>query len=205
MSCGLIGVRRGDQHFAEVAFDMVLLRVAHAAMRHHRAFAGAVAGLGGEVFRGVGVGAGILAAVVEPRRLAASADSAASSSTQCFRERMLDRLVLADRPAEHNALPRIARRAREGDAADAHRLGGDQDALRVQPVQQHAEPFALLADAVLLPALPCPSKNTMFEIDRVAAHLVDQPHLGMRAVELRVEQRHPVDAPLHLLAAAWCG
>ena len=43
----------------------------------------------------------------------------------------------------------VARGAGERDAAEPDRLGGDQDALRVHPVQDVLEALALLADAVL--------------------------------------------------------
>ena len=60
-----------------------------------------------------------------------------------------DALVLADRPAEDDALVGVRDRSANGDPADAERLGRDQDALGVEPVEQVAEAVALLADAVV--------------------------------------------------------
>ena len=62
------------------------------------------------------------------------------------RDRKLHALVLADRPAEHDALVRVARRALDEPAAVADALGGDQDPLGVQAVEDVAEALALLAD-----------------------------------------------------------
>ena len=73
---------------------------------------------------------------------------AASSSIQFLRKRMLDRLVLADRTVEHDALARISRRALERQHAEPDRLGRDQDALGIHAVQDVLEAPALLADAV---------------------------------------------------------
>ena len=75
---------------------------------------------------------------------------------------MLDRLVLADRPAEHDALLGVARGAGQRRAADADRLGRDQDALGVHAVQDVLEALALLADAVLHRHRQ-PSKNSWLE------------------------------------------
>ena len=58
----------GDLDLAEIALDMVLAGIAHAAMGHDRRLAGAEAGLGGTVFGGVGIGPGLLAAVIGGRR-----------------------------------------------------------------------------------------------------------------------------------------
>src|SRR4029077_10136566 len=54
----------GDLDLAEIAFDMVLAGIAHAAMGHDCCLAGAKAGLGGAVFGGIGIGAGLLPAIV---------------------------------------------------------------------------------------------------------------------------------------------
>src|SRR5437763_386167 len=54
----------GDLDFAEIALDMVLTGVAHAAMRQHRRLAGAMPGLCGEVFGGISERAGLLAGIV---------------------------------------------------------------------------------------------------------------------------------------------
>ena len=113
-------------------------------------------------------------------------------------ERVLDALVLADRPAEDDALAGIARGAGERDAAEPDRLGGDQDALRVHPVQDVLEALAFLADAVLERHLE-PVDEQHVRIDRVAAHLGDLAHLDGAAVEVGVEQGHALRRPRRLL------
>ena len=67
-----------------------------------------------------------------------------------FGKRMLDRLVLADRAAEHDALLGVGGGAPKRGAAEADRFGGDQDALGIDAVQDVLEAAALLADAVLV-------------------------------------------------------
>ena len=60
-----------------------------------------------------------------------------------------DALVLADGPAEDDALVGVGDGPLDGDPPDAERLGGDEDALGVEPVEQVGEALALLADAVV--------------------------------------------------------
>ena len=62
------------------------------------------------------------------------------------RDRELHALVRADRPAEDDALRRVARRPLDEPAAVADALGGDQDPLGVHAVEDVAEALALLAD-----------------------------------------------------------
>ena len=111
---------------------------------------------------------------------------------------MLDRLVLADRPAEDDALLGIARRARQRRPSDADRLRRDQDALRVHAVQDAGEALALIADAVL-DGNGHGIEEHLVGIDRHAAHLVDLAHLDVRAVERGIEEREALGALLDLL------
>ena len=87
-----------------------------------------------------------------------------------FGQRVLDGLVLADGAVEHDPLLRILGGALQGDPADADAFGGDQDPLRVQPVQQIVEALAFLADPVLLRHRQAVEED-LVRIDRVAAHL----------------------------------
>jgi hypothetical protein len=57
---------------------------------------------------------------------------AASSSAHDFRERMLDALVLTDRPPEHDALFRVLRRTLQRRAPKANRFGSKQNALGIE-------------------------------------------------------------------------
>src|SRR5215469_6727845 len=133
----------GDLDFAEITFDVVFTSVPHAAMRHDRGLAGAKAGLGGAILGGIGIRAGLLAAVIsigrpqyhQLRRL---------ELDPALGERVLYRLVLADRPAEDDALCRVTGGAIERGAPETDCLGGDQDALRVHAVQDIVKSPALL-------------------------------------------------------------
>ena len=63
-----------------------------------------------------------------------------------LRDRKLDALVLADRAAEDDALGRVGGRLLDEPAPVADALRGDQDPLRVHPVEDVAEALPLLAD-----------------------------------------------------------
>src|SRR5918995_3203462 len=137
----------GDQHLAQEAFHVKLLGIAVAAMGEDRALAGGVGGARAEILGGVCLGAALLSVVIEPGRL--EGEQVGSLELHpALGERVLDRLVLADRPAEHDALLGVLRGAGGGCPADADRLGRDQHALRVEPMQQVVEALAFLADAV---------------------------------------------------------
>ena len=107
---------------------------------------------------------------------------------------MLHALVLSDRPVEHDALAGVRRGACECGAAQAHGLGGDQDALGVQPVEQDLEAAAFLADAVLGGHRQRLDEQHV-RVDGLAAHLRDLADLDACAIESRVEQREPVGRP----------
>src|SRR3954468_13252420 len=92
-----------NEAFAEVALDRVLLRIAHASMGQDRLLAGRERGLGGEVFGRVRLGAALRAAIVEACRLEHH-QVCGLELGPAFCERMLDRLVLADRTAEDDSL-----------------------------------------------------------------------------------------------------
>ena len=138
----------GDLDLAEIALDMVLAGVAHAAMGHDRGLAGAVAGLGGAVFGGVGIGAGLLAAVIDGRR-PQHHQLGRLELDPALGERVLDRLVLAYRAAEDDPLTGITRGAGECGAAETDGLGADQNPLRVHSVQDVMKALAFLANTVL--------------------------------------------------------
>ncbi len=62
----------------------------------------------------------------------------------------LDALVLADGAAEDDALARSRRRLLHEPTSVADALGGDENALSVQPIQEIAKSLTFLADQVLL-------------------------------------------------------
>src|SRR5260370_938478 len=115
-------------------------------MGQDRGLAGAVSGLAGEVFGGVGEGAGLFAAVIGGGGTQYQ-ELGGFQLDPALGQRMLDPLVLADRPAEDDALAGVARGAGERGPPEPDRLGSDQDALGVHAMQDVLEPPALLADA----------------------------------------------------------
>src|SRR5437867_6515424 len=100
---------------------------------------------------------------------------------------MLDTLVLADRPAEDLALVRVSCRAPKGCAAEADRFRGDEDALRVEPVQNVAEALAFLPDPVFHRDAK-PVDEHLVGIHALAAQLLDLADFDLRAVQVRVEE-----------------
>src|SRR5439155_15391535 len=103
-----------------------------------------------------------------------------------LRERVLDALVLADRAVEDDALVSVACGALERHAAQADRLGGDQDALRVHAVQDVIEAAALFAQPVLDRDAQVVDKE-LVRVDRLAPHLRDLAHLDGLAVEVAIK------------------
>ena len=91
-------------------------------------------------------------------------------------------------PVEHNALTRILRGPPNGGAADADRLRADQDAFRVETVEDDLEPLPFAADSVLL-GNPQILDEQHVRIHRMPAHLVDQAHLDLGSIEIGVEKR----------------
>ena len=169
---------------------MELFGVAVAAVGQDCAFAGIVGPARAKILGRVGLGAAFLAVVVEPGGLEGE-QVGGLELHPALGQRMLNRLVLADRAAEHDALLGILGCLGECGLADADGLGGDQDALGIEAVQEIAEALAFLADAVFQRNLE-PVDEHLVGVDRLAAHLLDLGDFDFRAVEVGVEQRQPV-------------
>src|SRR3546814_2377682 len=127
---------------------MIFLGIAEAAMRRDCLPSGIMARTRREELGAVRLGAAGKAAVVEPRSLL-DHQPRRFQIHPFFGERMLDALVLTDWPVEHDALLGILGRTPQRVAADADRLGAEQDALGVEAVEDIGEPLAFLADPVL--------------------------------------------------------
>src|SRR3989441_68940 len=127
--------------------DVELLGVAVAAVGLQRHVAGLEAGLGRHQLRRVRLGAARPSIVEEPGRLQTHQLRRLELGPG-HRERMRDRLVLTDRPVEHDALLRVLHAALERRAADADRLDAREDALGVERIQEMVEPAADLAHDV---------------------------------------------------------
>src|SRR5688572_12494414 len=99
-----------DEGLAQVALDVVLARVAEAAEGHRRLLTGVEAGLAGEIFRRIGLRPARLAGVIQRCRLERH-QVRGFEGHPVRGERVLDRLVLADGPVEHDALLGVLRGA----------------------------------------------------------------------------------------------
>ena len=155
-------------------------------------------GLAGEILRGVGLGAAGLAGVVERGRLEHH-QVRGLELHPAGGERMLDRLVLADRPVEHDALVGVGRGLAQRRAAEADAL---RRAIRMRsgfmPCRMYSKP---------LPSSPMrsatgtgsASMNSSLESTALAAHLRDLAHVDVAAVEVGVEQAQAVGAARDLL------
>ncbi len=111
---------------------------------------------------------------------------------------MLDGLVLPDRPAEHGALFGVIGCAPQRGAAETDRFGADQDALRIEAVEDVLEAAAFLADAILDRHFQAVDEH-LVGVDRFATHLVDLAHFDEAAVERGVEQGQAVGRPASAL------
>src|SRR3546814_14032958 len=99
---------------------------------------------------------------------------------------MLDALVLTDWPVEHDALLGILGRTPQRVAADADRLGADQDALGVEAVEDIGEALAFLADPVLF-GNEQPIDEDRVRIHGLAAHFRDAMDVALAAIEFGLE------------------
>ncbi len=186
-----------DHHLAQITLDMVFLGVAEAAMGHDRLLAGLEAGLGSQVFRGIGRGTARQALVVLPGRRQGH-HPCRLQLHPVFRQRVLDRLILAYWPVEHDAPLGVGRRAVQRQLAEPDGFGGNQDALGIHAMQDVFETAALLADAILKRNFEI-LEEQLVGIDRLAAHFLDLVHGDTRAIEVRVEQAEPVGRTFHLI------
>ena len=105
-------------------------------------------GLGGEIFRHVGLRAAGLARVIKTACLEAH-EIGRLDLDIAFGDRELHALVLADRPAEDDALLGIGRHLIDEPVAVADAFGRDQDALGVEAGEDVLEAVSLFADQVL--------------------------------------------------------
>ena len=100
---------------------------------------------------------------------------------------MLDRLVLADRPVEHDAAFRVGCGTRKRQLAEPDRFRGDQNALRVHTVQNIFEAAAFLAKAILDRDFKI-FHEQFVGVDSLAAHLLDLMNGDAAAIEIGIEQ-----------------
>src|SRR5437879_2911033 len=169
------------------------LRLRHSGARAKRA--SPESGVGGELFRGIGRGAAWHALIVlptrrqrhQPRRL---------ELDPVLRERMLDRLVLADRTIEHDAAFRIGRGTRKRELAETDGFRCNQNAFRIHAVQDVFEAAAFLAKAILKRNLKILDEQFV-GVDGLAAHLLDFMNRNAATIEIGIEQAETVSRVLH--------
>src|SRR5713101_5998488 len=110
--------------------------------------AGFERGLGCEIFRRVGLRPAGLACIVE-RGCPECHQICGLQLHPARRQRMLDRLVAPDRPAEYLALARVADGLSKRRTTQTDSLGGNEDPLRIHAVENELESLAFLSDAIL--------------------------------------------------------
>jgi len=103
------------------------------------------------------------------------------------------RLIHADRTIEDDPLARVGAGPGERGAAQSHRLCGNQNALRIEAVQDIAEPATLLTDPIGH-WHPQAFDEELVRVDCPAPHLVDLMHRDMAAVEVHIEKAQTVAA-----------
>ena len=100
---------------------------------------------------------------------------------------MLDRLILSDRPVEHDALLGVGGSLAQSRAAEPDRFGADQNALGIHAVQDVAKAASFIADAIFDRHLK-PVDEHLIGIDRAPSHFLDLAHFDEAAVERGIEQ-----------------
>src|SRR3546814_11769407 len=96
--------------------------------------------------------------------------------------------ILADRPAEDDAVSGVFGGARKRDLAERDAFRRNEDAFGVEPVEQIIEPLAFLADPVLGRDRPAVAKNGS-RFHRIAAELGYLGGFDIAAIERAVERR----------------
>ena len=146
-------------------------------------------GLGGEIFRHVGLRAAGLARVIKTACLEAH-EIGRLDLDIAFGDRELHALVLADRPAEDDALLGIGRHLIDEPVAVADAFGRDQDALGVEAGENVLEAVAFLADQILFGDFEIVEKQF---VGLVIDHVEDWPdaEAGLhRLLDVDDEDRH---------------
>src|SRR3954465_1760268 len=167
-----------DQQQRRVAvepLDLVLLRVAVAAVDAEAFFDAVLAGLRGEELGHPGLEVGALAGVLHPRRFAGD-EAGGLELGRHVGELELDRLVGGDRLAEGLPFLAVAEGELERPLADADAAGGDVDAADLERVHHLHEALAetgLLAAEDALGRALVAVVDELGRLDALVAHLLD--------------------------------
>ena len=110
---------------------------------------------------------------------------------------MLNGLVLTNRPPKHFTLPRIGRCAFKRQLAKADRFRANQNAFRVEAMQQIVKALAFFADQICGRDLETINKQGV-GVDGLAAHLVDHMHIHRRTVHVGVKKADAIRRLAHI-------
>src|SRR3954447_9244088 len=164
-----------QRRVAVEALDLVLLRVAVAAVDAEAFFDAILAGLRSEQLRHPGLEVGALAGVLHPRRFAGD-EAGGLELGRHVGELELDRLVGGDRLAEGLSFLAVAEGELERALTDADAAGGDVDAADLERVHHLDEALAearLLAAEDALGRAPVAVVDELGRLDALVAHLLD--------------------------------
>src|SRR3954447_15687973 len=164
-----------QRRVAVEALDLVLLRVAVAAVDAEAFFDAVLAGLRGEELGHPGLEVGALAGVLHPRRFAGD-EAGGLELGRHVGELELDRLVGGDRLAEGLPFLAVAEGELERPLADADAAGGDVDAADLERVHHLHEALAeagLLAAEDALGRAAVAVVDQLGRLDALVAHLLD--------------------------------
>src|SRR5882724_3279597 len=107
---------------------------------------------------------------------------------------MLNPLVLSDRTTKHHSVSRVSSGTSQGRAPEANAFAGNEDALRVQAVEQVVKSPAYFADQVFTRDWQVVERHLATR-DRVAPHFWYGGYRHVSGVEVDNEKRQPIDRP----------
>jgi len=137
INCSVTGAIRGEHGFAKQPLDVELPSVPHAAMCQHGFGCRIKTGASGNNF--AAFASAPHGCLLSYSHAAANTSSRQTPAMSNSPPKVLDTLVYPDRPAEHHSFARVLRRSLERVAPDADGLDADENAFRVEAVEQVVE------------------------------------------------------------------
>src|ERR1700722_19283558 len=126
-----------------------------------------------------------------------SADRQKSGDSTSARERMLYRLIFADRPIEDGSLFCIVRCPAQCGTAHSNAFHGNEYALRIQAVKEIMKSLSLFSDQILLWDGHAVEKY-LIGIDGLSTHFRYLSHVGIVSIKIGVKQADSIDRPFRL-------
>jgi hypothetical protein len=155
-------------------------------MGHDRLLTGLEAGLAAEILGRIGLRAAGQPLVIERRRLHRH-QPGRFQLAPAFRQRMLDRLIGADRTVKNDAVLGVLHRAGQRVLPNPDAFDTDQYAFGVEAVQQIAEALAFFANEVFQRYRQAVDEH-LVRVHRLAPHLGDFAYVAMVPVEIGIEE-----------------